>query len=386
MAAFKENIHETSTTTGTGDFTLSAVSGRSRFSDSDKFGTTSNTNVFNYYISHNSADEYERGYAHMSATNTLVRDTVIENSLGTTAKINFTSGTKDVTCDMFVEEVIHPGIANVRLTFESGVAVSTSDQTAVTTVYATPYKGNRIALYDGDSWVMYVFSELSISLSGWTTGKPNDIFCDYNDGSPQIARTEWTNDTTRATALVLQDGVYVKSGDTQQRYLGTIYTSATGQTQIKFGSLASGGGEAWIGLWNMYNRVRWSAKVQDTTNTVAYATAAWRSALNSNTNRITVVVGLDEDPVEVSYSAIGYTSQATGRAGVGLDVTNNFSGSIGGLATGSAHHFEGAFNNLVGIGKHFLQAVEYGGTGVTFGGDFGAPSNWQMTFFGHGMY
>jgi hypothetical protein len=42
----------------------------------------------------------------------------------------------------------------------------------------------------------------------------------------------WTNATTRATAVVLQDGVYVKSGVTTRRLLGTIRTTATaGQTE-----------------------------------------------------------------------------------------------------------------------------------------------------------
>ncbi len=106
MAAFKENIHETSTSGGVGDFTLSAVDGRTRFSDAvNGFGTGPATNVFNYYISHKAADEWERGTGHMSDVNTLIRDTVAANSLGTVAKISFTAGTKDVACDLFVNDL-----------------------------------------------------------------------------------------------------------------------------------------------------------------------------------------------------------------------------------------------------------------------------------------
>ncbi len=111
MAGVKENIHETSTTTGAGDFTVSAVDGRVRFSDATNgFGTGSAPDIFNYYITHRTADEYERGTGHMSDANTLVRDTVVANSVGTTAKISFTAGTKDVTCDLFVSEVVRPDI------------------------------------------------------------------------------------------------------------------------------------------------------------------------------------------------------------------------------------------------------------------------------------
>jgi hypothetical protein len=40
------------------------------------------------------------------------------------------------------------GVQDFRLTLESGVPVSSTDQTAKTTLYATPYLGNRIALFE----------------------------------------------------------------------------------------------------------------------------------------------------------------------------------------------------------------------------------------------
>ena len=110
MAGIKENIHETSTSEGTGDLTLSPVDGREQFSDAaNGFGTGSDENVFNYYAAHRTSDEWERGTGHMSDANTLVRDTVIANSLGTTATISFTAGTKDVTCDLFANDLVLRG-------------------------------------------------------------------------------------------------------------------------------------------------------------------------------------------------------------------------------------------------------------------------------------
>jgi hypothetical protein len=44
-------------------------------------------------------------------------------------------------------------------------------------------------------------------LSGYTTGKPFDIFGYDNSGSLAIESLVWTNDTVRATALTLQDGI-----------------------------------------------------------------------------------------------------------------------------------------------------------------------------------
>jgi hypothetical protein len=99
LKAPRNLVHETSTTTGTGDFTLTAVSGKQRFSDSNAFGSGATTNVFDYFISHRTAAEWERGTGHMSDTNTLVRDTVIESS-NAHAAVNFSAGTKDVTSDI----------------------------------------------------------------------------------------------------------------------------------------------------------------------------------------------------------------------------------------------------------------------------------------------
>lgn len=89
-------VHETSSTTGTGAFTLSAESGKQRFSDA--FGTGS-TPAFWYFISNRSASEWEVGMGHMSDANTLVRDTVL-NSTNSGATVNFSAGTKDVANDI----------------------------------------------------------------------------------------------------------------------------------------------------------------------------------------------------------------------------------------------------------------------------------------------
>lgn len=97
MPAPANLVHEQSTTTGTGNFTTTAVNGKQRFSTA--FGTGVTLNVFDYFISNQNAAEYERGTGHMSAVGTLVRDTVIE-STNANALVSFTSGTKDVTNDV----------------------------------------------------------------------------------------------------------------------------------------------------------------------------------------------------------------------------------------------------------------------------------------------
>lgn len=97
MPAPADLVHETSTTTGTGNFTVAETSGKRRFSS--PFGTGGTTNVFDYFISHRTAVEWEIGTGHMSDANTLVRDTVISSSNSNSA-VSFSAGTKDITNDI----------------------------------------------------------------------------------------------------------------------------------------------------------------------------------------------------------------------------------------------------------------------------------------------
>lgn len=94
MTAIANLVHQASATTGTGDFTLSALQGKQSFNAA--FGNGATTNVFFYFISNQAQSEYEWGTGHMSDAATLVRDKVLGGSNGTSA-VNFSAGTKDVT-------------------------------------------------------------------------------------------------------------------------------------------------------------------------------------------------------------------------------------------------------------------------------------------------
>lgn len=96
MPAPSDLIHQTATSTGTGNFTLVAVNGKRTFNTG--FGT-GGTDLFDYYISSRDAAEWERGTGHMSDATTLVRDTVIASS-NANAAVSFAAGTKDITNDI----------------------------------------------------------------------------------------------------------------------------------------------------------------------------------------------------------------------------------------------------------------------------------------------
>lgn len=99
-------VHQTTTTTGTGPYTLTAEFGKQSFNTA--FGT-GGTDTFDVFISNREALEWVRGTGHLSAANTLVIDTVAEGTNGASA-VNFSAGTKDVTNDIPALNQAHTGL------------------------------------------------------------------------------------------------------------------------------------------------------------------------------------------------------------------------------------------------------------------------------------
>jgi hypothetical protein len=101
----KDRVQETSTTTGTGTFTLAgAVSGFQSFSVIGNANTT-------YYAIVGGA-EWEVGLGTYTSSGTLLsRDTILESSNGGTA-VNFSAGTKNVFVTYPAEEAVYQDETN----------------------------------------------------------------------------------------------------------------------------------------------------------------------------------------------------------------------------------------------------------------------------------
>lgn len=96
MTDVKDIVLETTSTTGTGNITLSSSTGYRTFNGT--FGTGGG-DVFFYAIRHQNILEWEVGTGHLSDATTLVRDTVIASS-NSNSLVNFSGGTKDVVNDI----------------------------------------------------------------------------------------------------------------------------------------------------------------------------------------------------------------------------------------------------------------------------------------------
>jgi len=251
--------------------------------------------------------------------------------------------------------MLHSG----RLTLTTALPVTTADVTAATQIFFTPHRGNVIALWDGAStWVLHEYTELSLYstdvqngtftngskvISGLTdarrlavgmtitaahmggtiasinsntqvTGSANatasetvsttfkvaaslpvDVFVAYWGDAVVLRQIIWTSGTARATALQYQDGVWVSSGDTTWRYLGTYRTTLTA------GQIEDSVTKRFV--WNYYNRALRYLYCKEATD--HFYNGAVRKWMNADTNNLLeVVVGIAEESLTVSIEAV----------------------------------------------------------------------------------
>lgn len=251
-----------------------------------------------------------------------------------------------------------------RLGLHATDAYYTSDITAATTLYYIPTAGSSISFYNGATWDILNFTTASIAIPA-TTNTNYDVFAYNNSGTIALELTAWTNDTTRATALTEVNGVYVKSGATTRRFLGTIRTTGvSGQCEDSLKRRF---------VYNHYNRRYKPFNALIPTASWTYSSTTWR-AVNANTTvgegRVELVVGhpggiyayfmasADQDHTGSSYVNIA----------VGVDITNNytFPGNFGTSDSSEGAQNTGVYDFYLTAGYHFVQQVERanGATGI----------------------
>lgn len=361
----KDRVKETSTTTGTGTLTLAgAVSGYRSFAD------IGNANTTCYVIlegSESAPTAWEVGIGtYTSSGTTLSRDTVLRTSAGNTTKITLAAGTHTVICGwsadygLGAEFAQHGIIPGGRLTLTSGTPVTTSDVTGATSVYYTPYVSNVISLWTGARWQPIEFSETTLALGTLTSGKPYDVFGYLSSGALALESLAWTNDTTRATAITIQDGRYAKSGAKDRLYLGTFYTTATTTTEDSAAKRY---------LFNAYNRARKRGYVTQT-SVHTYTTGSWRE-WNGGSTRVGFISGLGAEVVEAILQATGTLAASSwGRIGIGVNSTtviqNTFECQAYAPNTSEFPSITVSANGSSSVGLNYCAALQWGISGVTY--------------------
>jgi len=328
-----------------------------------------------------------------------------------------------------------PAIADGRLTLGAGTPVTADNVSSATSIYYTPFKGNKISLYDGTRWKMYSFTEGTLTVPS-TVYRNADVFIYDNSGTLTLESVNWdqtsgtfsgaTNATpivgtstshglaigdmvgvnglvgntalngyvwcvsgtttntitfdsstgngvyssggtwykinnTRTTALVAQDGVYVKTGETNKKYLGTFCTTKTsGQTEdSKTARL----------LWNYYNKVLRSGHILDGTSHTYTSTTTDRYFNNDPNNKFEFVAGVTEDALYQTISiSISVAINGTQVAGlyIGFDSISQASSAV---FSNAAYANTGGtdYITIPAAGRHLTPILEFmfqAGTGT----------------------
>ena len=305
-------------------------------------------------------------YGILTSTNPSIPKIALVDGSTATSQSNGDNSTK-ITNNLTWSNAVH-GINDFRLTLTTGTPVTTSDVTGATTVYMTPYTGNRIGLYDGSNWAVYSTAEISVALGTITSDQGYDVFCYANSGVPTLEILAWTNNTTRATALVMQDGILCKTGALTRRYIGSFLTTSTTTTEDSSSKRY---------LFNYYNRVEKPQLRVDSTASWNYASATIRQANNSASNQINFFIGVVEQPVKYSLSQVCVGSGVAAALGcVGLNTTSSYTNGTAASSTGVSDILNNAVSGSVLpiTGKNYLSWNESSPVGTTT--FYGTSSNY----------
>lgn len=265
---------------------------------------------------------------------------------------------------------VDPALTQGRLTLDSATPVTISDQTNKTTLYFVPYNGNRIALYVASTWTTYSFTSTSVALGALTTGKNYDVFAYYSSGV-KIEVLVWTSDVLRETALTTQDGIYVKNGALDRKYLGTIRINSAGATCEDSAARRF--------VWNHYNRMSAQLRRVSDTDSWTYSTATWRQANAAAANLFEFVTGLQEESVEV-WGVSTIRCGGNGRwanIGIGVNSTTAPTGERSGA--GNLNNIGGTLHTTASfvpqLGYNYIAWLEYATASCTFYGTSTTPGS-----------
>ena len=145
----KDRVKETTTTTGTGSFSLAgAVTGY------DSFGQIGTGNTTYYAVYLDGGSEWEVGIGTYTAPSTLSRDTILASS-ASGAKVTFSAGQKTIWCDYPAGKAVYldaSGSISQPIVNISGIsgAISTVDTITFDTGYTTTLTTGQLG-WDGNN-------------------------------------------------------------------------------------------------------------------------------------------------------------------------------------------------------------------------------------------
>jgi len=336
------------------------------------FGAADDGLSFDVSIVDGTAWEIRTGCVYTHSGTSLSPGTLEDSSTG--SAINLTSAavvTVTMTAGMGNELAVamQSVIPGGRLTLESGVPVSTTDQIAKTTIYYTPYIHNTVPLWDGAKWVPTIFAQTDLPLGTLTSGKPYDVFAYLDAGALGLELLAWTNDTTRATAVTLQDGRYCKDGDKTRLLLGTFYTTSTTTTEDS---------KTKRYVWNAGNQARRELTITDTAAHAISSVSTPREWNNLQTTRVRFIAGIPSR-MAADFSARFTNSLANSNTFVWIDANGVESTTVNVNMTFAGVLFlrgAGVFTSVAGLNTVRLLEANFNAVSTTL--DYGQIAMWTV--------
>lgn len=280
-------------------------------------------------------------YIHVVSTTAVSFHTTLANAIADASRVNLTANVTVV--------LIALGVSN-------------------TSIYLTPYKGNGIALYDGSAWSVTTSAEVSVAIGTLSSGTIYDVFAYLSSSVLTLELVAWASSTARTTAITLQNGVYVKSGTTTKRYVGSVCLDST-TTAIQTVQKQA--------VYNEDNKLPFPIAKYSVDTTWNYSSGTIRQANGNTAHQIEVLVGNLGVLMDLQLIHNGKTATTTSfhQAGIGEDSTTAMirpsDGGLGGLlrfglvANGE---IEASYEmkHFIPLGKHVYSWNERGDASVAW--------------------
>lgn len=249
------------------------------------------------------------------------------------------------------------GYLNLLGNSNGGPIQGTTDITAATSIFYSPYVGNQIPIWNGSSYSILNFSELTLALnaSSQLSNTAYDACVFNNNGSPTIVfGPAWSNSAggtgNRGTGngsaqITRQNGILVNAvtwnvnngtntftiQPLQCTYVGSVLIDGTAGQVSDYRTY---GQSRKFGTWNQYNRVPITMLVGDSNANWTYATATIRPSNGSTANSMSVFTGNPEEVAQCTFTQKILNNTAstdTDTIGMGLNSTTAFSGTQGNI-------------------------------------------------------
>lgn len=288
----KDRVRETSTTTGTGTFTLSgAVTGFQSFS---AIGTGNTT-----YYTIAMGSEWEVGVGTWTSPDQLSRDIILASTNGGAA-VNFSSGTKDVFATFPAEGfAVAPPIGGTTPNTITGTTVTASTKVELPAVVNTGVTTGRIYMADGGDGYDYLSidtwdgsSQLAVFLPGGLTAS-GVLFADAFQSS-----------TYNIYDPISTNSVVISATSGTGSYTLTLPTSAGSNNQVL--KTDGSGNLSWINL-NAPSIYTTTSSQNSTSTTLANITGLTATLAANTTYRVDCFVTFQSAATTTGMN-FGFTS------------------------------------------------------------------------------